>query len=169
MTGKVIQKAVTLPNDKINLACCGIGNRGASVIRDLYSTGAANVISLCDVNLGAEKTIRSMQMHPNASKHKDFRKMFDKMGDKIDAVSVATPDFSHFPITILAMSLGKHVYVEKPLTRTFNESEILIRAAKKFNVATQMGNQGHCQDNYYQFRTYVNKGIIKMLKKLLFT
>ena len=166
VTGKVIQKAVTLPNDKINLACCGIGNRGASVIRDLYATGAANVISLCDVNLGAEKTIKSMQMHPSASQHKDFRKMFDKMGDKIDAISVATPDFSHFPITILAMSLGKHVYVEKPLTRTFNESEILIRAAKKYNVATQMGNQGHCQDNYYQFRTLVEKGFIKDVKKI---
>ena len=76
VTGKVIQKAVTLPNDKINLACCGIGNRGASVIRDLHATGAANVISLCDVNLGAEKTIKSMQMHPSASQHKDFRKMF---------------------------------------------------------------------------------------------
>ena len=81
LNGKVIQKAVTLPNDKINLACCGIGNRGASVIRDLYATGAANVISLCDVNLGAEKTIKSMQMHPSASQHKDFRKMFDKIGD----------------------------------------------------------------------------------------
>ena len=79
VTGKVIQKAVTLPNDKINLACCGIGNRGASVIRDLYSTGAANVISLCDVNLGAEKTIKFMQMLSKAGQHKDFREMFDKM------------------------------------------------------------------------------------------
>ena len=162
----ITQKAVTLPNDKLNIACCGIGNRGASVIRDLYATGAANIISLCDVNLGGKKTIKAMDTHSKASKHRDFREMFDKMGDKIDAVSVATPDFSHFPITILSMSLGKHVYVEKPLTRTFNESEILIRAAKKFNVATQMGNQGHCQDNYYQFKTYVNKGIIKNVKKI---
>lgn len=164
--GLITQKAVILPNDKLNIACCGIGNRGASVIRDLYATGAANIISLCDVNLGGKKTIKAMDTHSKASKHRDFREMFDKMGDKIDAVSVATPDFSHFPITILSMSLGKHVYVEKPLTRTFNESEILIRAAKKFNVATQMGNQGHCQDNYYQFKTYVNKGIIKNVKKI---
>jgi len=166
VNGKVTQKAVILPNDKINLACCGIGNRGVSVIRDLYATGAANVISLCDVNLGAKKTMKSMQLHSRASQHKDFRKMFDKIGDKIDAVSIATPDFSHFPISILAMSLGKHVYVEKPLTRTFNESEILIRAAKKFKVATQMGNQGHCQDNYYQFKSLVEKGIIKDVEKI---
>ena len=148
-SGKVIQKAVVSPNDKVNLACCGVGNRGASVVRDLYATGAANVVALCDINMGGKKTLKTISIHKGANQFQDFRAMFDYMGDQIDAVSVATPDFSHFPITILAMSLGKHVYVEKPLTRTFEESEMLIRAAKKFNIATQMGNQGHCQDNYY--------------------
>ena len=165
-SGKVIQKAVVAPNDKVNLACCGIGNRGASVVRYLNDTGAANVVALCDINMGGEKTLKTMDIHKKAKKYQDFRIMFDEMSDKFDSVSVATPDFSHFPITILAMSMGKNVFVEKPLTRTFNESEILIRAAKKFNVATQMGNQGHCQDNYYQFKTWVEKGIIKDVKKI---
>ena len=142
-SGKVIQKAVVSPNDKVNLACCGVGNRGASVVRDLYATGAANVVALCDINIGGKKTLKTISNHKGANQFQDFRAMFDYMGNQIDAVSVATPDFSHFPITILAMSFGKHVYVEKPLTRTFEESEMLIRAAKKFNVATQMGNQGH--------------------------
>lgn len=166
VSGKVLKKAVVAPNDKVNLACCGVGNRGSSVVRDLYATGAANVVALCDVNMGGEKTLKTMGIHKEAKRFSDFRVMFDKMGDKIDAVSVATPDFSHFPITILAMSLGKHVYVEKPLTRTFQESEILIRAAKKYNVATQMGNQGHCQDNYYQFKTWVEKGFINGVEKI---
>ena len=165
-SGKVIKKAVVSPNDKVNLACCGIGNRGASVVRNLYATGAANVVALCDINMGGKKTIKTMSTHKGANKYQDFRAMFDDMGNQIDAVSIATPDFSHFPITILAMSLGKHVYVEKPLTRTFEESEMLIRAAKKFNIATQMGNQGHCQDNYYQFKTWVEKGVIKNVKKI---
>ena len=164
-SGKVIQKAVVLPNDKVNLACFGVGNRGASVVRDLYATGAANVVALCDVNMGGKKTLKTMDIHKKAKQYQDFRTLFDDIEDEIDAVSVATPDFSHFPITILAMSLGKHVYVEKPLTRTFQESEMLIRAAKKFNVATQMGNQGHCQDNYYQFKTWVEKGIISEVRK----
>ena len=64
------------------------------------------------------------------------------------------------------MSLGKHVYVEKPLTRTFQESELLIKAAKKYGVATQMGNQGHCQDNYYQFKSWVENGVIKDVTKI---
>ncbi len=70
--------------------------------------------------------------------------MFDKMGNEIEAVAIATPDFAHFPAVMMSMAEGKHVYVEKPLTRTFHESELLLKAAKKYpNVVTQMGNQGH--------------------------
>ena len=68
--------------------------------------------------------------------------MFDKMADKIDAVTVGVPDHAHFPITIEAMAHGKHVYVEKPMARTFHEIEVMMRAEKKFGVVTQMGNQG---------------------------
>ena len=67
---------------------------------------------------------------------------------------------------MLAMSLGKHVYVEKPLTRTFHESELLMKAASRYGVATQMGNQGHCQDNYYQFKTWVEKGVISGVEEI---
>ena len=96
-SGKVIQKAVVAPNDKVNLACCGIGNRGASVVRYLNDTGAANVVALCDINMGGEKTLKTMDIHKKAKKYQDFRIMFDEMSDKFDSVSVATPDFSHFP------------------------------------------------------------------------
>lgn len=130
-------------------------------MRDLYNTGLVNFVALCDVNMGGPKTLRSLEKFPDLPRFQDFRKMFDKMDNEIDAVSVGTPDFSHFPIAMLAMSMGKHVYVEKPLTRTFNESELLIKAAKKYRVATQMGNQGHCQNNYYQFKAWVEAGIIK--------
>ena len=78
--------------------------------------------------------------------------MFDRMANQIDAVTVGVPDHSHFPIAIEAMSHGIHVYVEKPLARTFHEVEILMRAEKKFGVVTQMGNQGHSEANYFQFK-----------------
>ncbi len=91
----------------------------------------------------------------------DFRKMFDKMAGEIDAVCIGTPDFSHFPASMLAMSLGKHVFVEKPMAHTFNEVELMMRAAKKYNVVTQMGNQGHSEANYFQFKAWKEAGIIK--------
>jgi predicted dehydrogenase len=150
-----------LPSEKVNLACIGIGHRGGQIIKELHATGLANIVALCDVDMGNEHTQEIMEMFPEAKQFKDFRRMFDKMADKIEAVSVGTPDFSHFPITMLAMSLGKHVYVEKPMARTFNEIELMMAAAKKYNVTTQMGNQGHSGKNYFQFKAWKEAGIIK--------
>ncbi|WP_119079160.1 Gfo/Idh/MocA family oxidoreductase [Chitinophaga alhagiae] len=149
-------------NEKVNLACIGIGNRGGEITEALYKTGLANIVALCDVDMGAPHTQKILKMFPNVPRFQDFRQMFDKMGSQIDAVSVGVPDFSHFPITMMAMGLGKHVYVEKPMARTFNEVELMMKAAKKYpKVVTQMGNQGHSEANYFQFKAWVDAGIIK--------
>jgi hypothetical protein len=148
-------------NERVNLACCGIGNQGAADILALYNTGLCNIVALCDTEMGARHTTNILQRFPDAPRFQDFRKMFDKMANQIDAVLIATPDHSHFPITMLAMSLGKPVFVEKPLARTFNEVELMMNAAKKYNVVTQMGNQGHSEANYFQFKAWTEAGIIK--------
>ncbi|MDP4205098.1 MAG: Gfo/Idh/MocA family oxidoreductase [Bacteroidota bacterium] len=148
-------------NEKVNLACCGIGNRGGEIIRELYNTGLANIVALCDVDMGAPHTQKTLQMFPNVPRFQDFRKMFDKMGNQIDAITVGVPDHSHFPITMMAMALGKHVYVEKPMARTFNEVELMMKAQRKYKVVTQMGNQGHSEANYFQFKAWKEAGIIK--------
>jgi hypothetical protein len=148
--------------DKVNLACVGIGNRGAEIIKALYATGLANVVALCDVDMEAPHTLEILKMFPNVPRFKDFRQMFDKMGNQFEAVSIGTPDFSHFPITMMAIALGKHVYVEKPMARTFNEVELMMKVAAKYpKVVTQMGNQGHSEENYFQFKAWKEAGIIK--------
>lgn len=147
--------------EKVNLACIGIGNRGGEITRELYNTGLCNIVALCDVDMGAPQTENVLKMLPDVPRFQDFREMFDKMGNKIEAVSIGVPDFAHFPIAMLAMSLGKHVYVEKPMARTFNEVELMMKAAKKYGVVTQMGNQGHSEANYFQFKAWVDAGIIK--------
>ncbi|HSI76468.1 MAG TPA: Gfo/Idh/MocA family oxidoreductase [Lunatimonas sp.] len=149
------------PSDKVNLACCGIGNRGAEIIRALHATGLANIVALCDVDMGAPQTEGIIEMFPDVPRFQDFRVMFDKMGNQIEAITVGTPDFSHFPITMHAMAMGKHVYVEKPMARTFQEIELMMAGAKKHKVATQMGNQGHSEGNYFQFKAWKDAGIIK--------
>lgn len=149
-------------NERVNLACIGIGNRGAQIINDLYNTGLCNIVALCDVDMGAPHTVDILKKFPDVPRFQDFRQLFDKMGNQIEAVSIGVPDFSHFPIAMHAMGLGIHVYVEKPLSRTFQESELLMKAARKYNkVVTQMGNQGHSDANYFQFKTWVEAGIIK--------
>ncbi|HSB93807.1 MAG TPA: Gfo/Idh/MocA family oxidoreductase, partial [Flavitalea sp.] len=148
--------------DKVNLACIGIGNRGGEIIRELYNTGLANIVALCDVDMGAPHTLELIKMFPDVPRFQDFRKMFDKMGNQIEAVTAGVPDFAHFPITMMAISLGKHIYVEKPMARTFNEVELMMKAAAKHpKVVTQMGNQGHSDANYFQFKAWKDAGIIK--------
>ncbi|WP_315817675.1 Gfo/Idh/MocA family protein [Paraflavitalea speifideaquila] len=119
------------PNEKVNLACIGIGNRGREIIEAFAKTGLANIVALCDVDMGAPHTEAILKQFPDVPRFQDFRKMFDKMGNQIDAVTVGVPDFSHFPITMMAISLGKHVYVEKPMARTFREVELMMAAAKR--------------------------------------
>jgi len=154
------------PGDKVRLACIGIGGQGGNDIRQFNNTDLANVVALCDTDMGAGPTRGSIELFPNAPRFQDFRKMFDKMANEIDAVLVATPDFSHFPIAMLAMSLGKHVYVEKPMAHTFKQIELMMAAEKKYRVACQMGNQGHSDANYFQFKTWVEAGIIKNVTKI---
>lgn len=151
---------------KVNLACIGIGNRGAEIIAKLHATGLANIVALCDTDMGAPHTLKTLEKFPNVPRFQDFRKMFDKMGKEIEAVSVGTPDFSHFPIAMLAMSLGKHVYCEKPMGHSFRQIELMMAAEKKYQVAAQMGNQGHSEANYFQFKAWTEAGIIKNVTKI---
>ena len=148
--------------DKVKVAYIGIGNRGEQVIADFARTGMVEVVALCDVDMGAPHTVNAINRYPHAKQYRDFRKMFDEIGGQFEAVVIATPDHSHFPISMLAMSEGKHVYVEKPLARTFLEAELLMEAARKRpHLATQVGNQGHSEANYFQFKAWQDAGIIK--------
>lgn len=154
--------------EKVKLALIGIGNRGGQIAKDLYSTGLCDIVALCDVDMGAKHTEEIMAMFPKAKQFKDFRQMFDKIGNEIEAVSVGTPDHSHFPICMMALSLGKHIYVEKPMACTFYEVELMMQAARKHpNLVTQVGNQGHSEANYFQFKTWKDAGIIKNVTEIV--
>ena len=126
-------------NEKLNIAAIGVGTRGPQILRGSRPDGE---------HRGAVRRQRRpcrvapIQTYPKAAKYKDFRKMLDTEGKNIDAVMIATPDHLHAPIALLCMQHGKHVYCEKPLTRTPWEARLLADAAVKYKVATQMGNQG---------------------------
>lgn len=154
------------PSEKINLACIGIGNRGADIIKKLHGTGLVNIVALCDTDMGAPHTLPIIKLFPDVPQFQDFRVLFDKMGNQFDAITAGVPDFSHFPISMLAMSEGKHVYVEKPMAHTFQEVELMMRAEKKYKVACQMGNQGHSDENYFQFKAWTEAGIIKDVTRI---
>lgn len=154
------------PSQRVNLAVIGIGNRGGAVLRNMYNSGLCNVVALCDVDLKGAHVQEALANHPDAARFQDFRKMFDEKEGEIDAVLIGTPDHSHFCATMLAMSLGKHVFVEKPLAHTYGQCERLMAMEQKTGVVTQMGNQGHSGANYFQFKAWSEAGIIKDVTKI---
>ena len=126
------------PSDRLNIAAVGVGGMGNANLHNMENT--ENIVALCDVDWNYAKD--AFGRHPNAAKYKDFRKMYDEMGKSFDAVLVATPDHTHAIVAANAITMGKHVYVQKPLTHTVYESRLLTNLAAKYQVATQMGNQG---------------------------
>lgn len=156
------------PLEKVRLACIGIGNRGRQIIDEFDNTGLCNIVALCDVDPESQECRITRAKHPDAKLFKDFRRLFDEFGSEFEAVSIAVPDFSHFPIAMLAISQGKHVYVEKPMARTFTECELLMDIARRHpKVVTQVGNQGHSEANYFQFKAWQDAGIIKDVYKIV--
>lgn len=124
--------------DKLNVAAIGCGGQGAVDLNDAART--ENIVALCDVDLDrSSQTLKKLEKVPV---YRDFRAMLDKEGKNIDACTIAIPDFMHAAVALACMQRGKHVYVEKPLTRTPYEARLLLDAAAKYRVATQMGNQG---------------------------
>jgi len=148
------------PNDKLNIAGIGVGGMGKWNIANLAGltiekdadgkkmigedTGLGeNIVALCDVDF--DLATEAFNLFPQAKRYRDYRKMLDN--ENIDAVMIATPDHSHATIAAEAMRRGKHVYVQKPLTYTVKEARVLTELARKTGVATQMGNQGHSNED----------------------
>jgi hypothetical protein len=130
------------PNEKLNIASIGAGGKAASDIRGCSPT--ENIVALCDVD--DKQAAAIYKQFEKAPKYKDFRKMLDKEGNGIDAVIVTIPDHMHATAAIHCMERGKHVYTQKPLVRTIKEARMMVEAANKYKVATQMGNQGYSNE-----------------------
>ncbi len=144
------------PNEKLNIAAIGSGGKGRSDIGGCAPT--ENIVALCDVD--EKSAAKTYEKFPDAPKFVDYRVMLDKQGKNIDAVIVATPDHMHAAAAIHAMSLGKHVYVQKPLAHTVWECRELYKAAQKYGVATQMGNQGYSNEGTRQCAEMIWSGAI---------
>ncbi len=166
-------KGYTAPSDKLNIAVIGVGGKGRSDMSTVSQT--ENIAALCDVDdRKMEETIRKTKEDGNmalaealekAPKYKDFRVMLEKEKG-IDAVTVSTPDHTHAVAAMAAMQLGKHVFVQKPLTHTVKEARILRAAAKKYGVITQMGNQGHAGEGIRLIREWLDDGAIGEVNKV---
>jgi predicted dehydrogenase len=143
------------PNEILNIAKVGVGGKG---LADIAGCRTENHVALVDPD--EIRAARAFKLFPKAPKYKDFRRMFDKETKNIDAVVISIPDFMHGTVAMWAMERGKHVYCQKPLTRTIWEARELVKAAQKYKVATQMGNQGYSGEGTRQCCEIIWSGAI---------
>lgn len=153
----VLGQGMTPPSDQLNVAVIGGGGKGFSDAVNAWNNGTSNIAAIVDVdfNMAAE----AFAKFPNAKQYKDWRHMFDDMSD-IDAITVSTPDHTHAVITMAAMKQGIHTYVQKPLTHNIYEARMLTEAAERYNIVTQMGNQGASGAGVKQMIKWFNEGLI---------
>ncbi|RYG18323.1 MAG: Gfo/Idh/MocA family oxidoreductase [Chitinophagaceae bacterium] len=151
-------KGFLAPSDRLLVAGIGAGGKGQSDIAMFAKSGKADIAFLCDVD--DRRAAASVKAFPKAKYYKDWRELLDKEHKNFDAVSVSTPDHNHAIQALAAMQLGKHVYVQKPLTHDIYEARILTAAAKKYKVVTQMGNQGASNDGPRQMKEWYEAGLI---------
>ena len=148
----------TAPSDRLTVAGIGAGGKGESDLNEFFKSGKADIAFLCDVD--DRQAVKSRERFPKAKYYKDYREMLEKEHKNFDAVSVSTPDHNHAVQAMAAMRLGKHVYVQKPLTHDIYEARMLTEAAVKYKVVTQMGNQGSSGDGVRKLVEFYNSGTI---------
>lgn len=176
-------------NEKINVALIGVGGRGTWFVDTIPRM--ENVVAICDINekkitetykrwadLADRFTASSRQWERSAAPtfrrladqkvkaFADFREMFDKMNKQIDAVVVSTPDHTHAVASAAAIRAGKHIFCEKPLTRTVHESQSLRELAVEYKVATSMGNQGTASGQFRRALELIRDGTIGRIKEV---
>lgn len=154
----VLGKTHTPPSDMLYLACFGVGGRGSSVVNDLVNTGKVRIVSLCDVD--DKRAAKTINAFPKAQYHKNFRTVYDKHLNQIDAIMVATPDHTHAAIALPFMRAKKHAYVEKPLTHNIYEARLMAHTAAKEGIVTQMGNQGVSGGGASIVKQWIDQGAI---------
>jgi predicted dehydrogenase len=155
---------ITAPSDKLNIGCVGVGGKGTS---DIWSVSTENIAALCDVDdthmaefLKHERNDPQHQiMYDKANKYRDFRVMLEKE-KSLDAITVSVPDHNHAVIAMMAIKMGKHTFVQKPLTHTVKEARVLKKAAQDAGIVSQMGNQGHAGEGARLINEWIWDGAI---------
>jgi len=159
----ILPTSVFGANQKLNLAWIGIGSQG---LRDLWGcAGGNNVVALADVD--PQTWGKARELFPEAKFYKDFRVMLEEMGDQIDAVGIGTPDHTHFAAAYMAMNMGKHVFVEKPLVHSIGEARMLQDLSVQKGVVTQMGNQGHASQGARLIKEWYEAGLVGKVREVV--
>lgn len=159
----VASRSHASPLQGLSAACIGVGGKGSSDTSHIAEQGVS-IVGLCDVDKGT--LAKKGREFESAEQFQDFREMLDKLGDKVDIVTVSTPDHTHACAAMKAMKLKKHVYCQKPLTWSIAEARLLRETAAEMDVVTQMGNQGTSENGLREAVEVIRSGAIGDVKEV---
>src|SRR5438270_2133100 len=162
VSGGIAPRESRAANEKVQFACVGVGGKGSSDSQDAGRAG--DVVAICDIDM--KNLDFAATRWPEAKKFSDFREMFDKMADKIDAFTVSTPDHCHAVVASMGMKLGKHAHVQKPMTKSLYEARYLGQLAAEKGLATQMGNQGTANPDLREAAAIIKSGALGRVKEV---
>ena len=153
-------------NEKLNFAAIGVGGKGRDDVNQAAQFG--DIVALCDIDESEKHLGGAAKKWPKAKTFFDMRKLFDdaELMKTIDAVTVSTPDHMHASAAVPCMRAGKHVFVQKPLTRTVFEARTMMETARKYKVCTQMGNQGTAENGLRRAVELIQDGLIGQVKEV---
>ncbi len=150
------------PNETLNIACIGVGGKGASDTDQASRCG--RIVAVCDID--QKRLDAEAAKYKDAKKYNDYRELLHELDSRIDAVVVSTPDHTHAPAAVMAMRMGKHVYCQKPLTHSVWEARLMRETARKMKVCTQMGNQGTANPGFRRGAEIVRAGTIGPVREV---
>lgn len=154
--------AGTGPNEALNIACIGVGGKGSSDTDQASHHG--RIVAICDID--RRRLDAKGQRHKEAKKYHDFRELLHELGPRLDAVVVSTPDHTHAAAAVMAMTMGKHVYCQKPLAHSVHEARLMRETARQQKVCTQMGNQGTATSGFRRGVEIVRAGMIGPVREV---
>lgn len=153
------------PNSALQVACIGVGGMGGATMRSVASHPRVRIVALCDVD--NEFLDQAAKLHPEASRHKDWRELLGRHGERFDAVTIGTPDHMHAAAAVTAIRAKKHVYLQKPMATTLHECRVITEEAKRQGVVTQLGNQGRSGIENRMTRELIRSGAIGKIKEVI--
>jgi predicted dehydrogenase len=171
LLGAVVAAPMILPqrvwgaNSRLRIAWIGLGGQGCRDLR--RAVNEHDLVALCDCDRRAMNSPQMMEAYPKAKRYQDFRIMLAELGDSIDAVGISSTDTLHFPAAYMAIHMGKHVFVQKPLTHTIWEARTLQHLAAEKGVVTQMGNQGHASEGARLVKEWYQGGLIGEVREVI--
>lgn len=154
----VLGKGYVAPSDTVYIAGVGVGGKGESDLDGFNRSEHTKIAFLCDVD--HNRAAGAYEKHSDAKRYSDWRELFEKEADQFDAVAVATPDHTHAVIGSAAMTMGKHIWIQKPLTHSIHEARLLAKLADEHQVVSQMGNQGASNNGTRQLKEWFEAGVI---------